>query len=459
MQKTHRFILDPIPAVIALLIGFAGLLFFQPIAIAQTQNTRSVVTVLSIQGAIGPAVQDYIHNGIQESENLHARAIVLTMDTPGGLDTAMRGINKSILGSTIPVISYVYPSGARAASAGTYILYASSIAAMAPGTNLGAATPISIISPEKLDEKNKTRQKKEQTKSPSELKVINDAKAYIRGLAQLHGRNEEWAAKAVTQAESLSADEALKLKVINFVAPSISDLLSQINGKTALANQVSVKLNTKNAKLVSIMPDWKNKILNVITDPSVAYILLMLGVYGLFFEFMNPGYVAPGVIGAISLLIALYAFQLLPINYAGLFLIVLGIIFMVAETFVSSFGALGLGGIVSFVIGSFLLFETKAPGFTLPLALITGVTITSALFLIGLTQLLLRSRFKPVVSGTEVMVGKIGVIEKDGDRFWILINGERWNVKSENILRDKQSVKIVRVDGLTLIVESYTRRE
>lgn len=452
MQKIRRFVTTQILAKIPLSLGLIGLLFFQHVAIAQTLNAYPIVTVLTIQGAIGPAVQDYIQDGIKESENLRAQAIVLTIDTPGGLDNSMRGIIKSILSSKIPIISYVYPSGARAASAGTYILYASSIAAMTPGTNLGAATPVKIVSPEKLDEKNKTGQK-EKKENASELKSINDAKAYIRGLAQLHGRNEKWAIKAITHAESLSANEALKLNVINIVASSISDLLNQINGKTVFANQVFIKLNTKYARLLSIKPDWKNKILSVITDPSVAYILLMLGVYGLFFEFMNSGYVVPGVIGAISLLVALYAFQLLPINYAGLILIVLGIIFMVAETFVSSFGALGLGGIVSFVIGSFFLFETKAPGFTLPLSLIAGVTITSVLFLIGLTQLLLRSRYKPIVSGSEAMIGKIGIIEKDENRFWILINGERWNVKSENVLQDKQSVKIVCVDGLTLIVK------
>jgi len=424
-----------------------GLLSFQLTAIAQTNNADSLVTVLTIQGAIGPAVQDYVQDGIKESERLHAKAIVLTMDTPGGLDTSMRGMIKSILSSPIPVMSFVYPSGARAASAGTYILYASSIAAMAKGTNLGAATPVSLVASEK----------KEKTKNASALKSVNDAKAYIRSLAQLHGRNVQWAVKAVTQAESLSADEALKLNVIDFVASSIPDLLKQANGKSVLVNQKPVTINMAHVQLLKIKPDWKNKILSVITDPSVAYILLMLGVCGLFFEFMNPGYVAPGVIGAMALLIALYAFQLLPINYAGLLLIVLGIIFMVAEAFVPSFGALGLGGIVSFVVGSFLLFTTKVPGLSLPWGLIAGVTIISALFLIGLIQLLLRSRYKPVVSGIETMIGKTGVIEKDADCIWIIVNGERWQVASKDVLHDQQTVKIVRVDGLTCIVKVLER--
>ncbi|OGT43658.1 MAG: hypothetical protein A3F13_10080 [Gammaproteobacteria bacterium RIFCSPHIGHO2_12_FULL_40_19] len=439
---------------VALLIGLTGLLFFQSAtAIAQTKNS-SIVTVLNIQGAIGPAVQDYVLHGIKESEKLQAKAIVLTMDTPGGLDTSMRGIIKSILHSPVPVISFVYPSGARAASAGTYILYASHIAAMTPGTNLGAATPVSIVSPEKSDEKNK----KENKENASTLKAINDAKAYIRSLAQLRNRNEQWAVTAVTKADSLSATEALKLNVINFVAPSISELLKETNGKIVSINNVPTTINTADATLLHIQPNWRNKILTIMTDPSVAYILLMLGVYGLFFEFMNPGYVAPGVVGAISLLMASYAFQLLPINYAGFTLIVLGIIFMVAESFLPSYGALGLGGIVGFLIGSFLLFDTEAPEFTLPWQLISGVTITTGLFMIGLVQLILRSRFKPVVSGVETMIGKVGIIEKDTDHFWVLINGGRWKATSKDALFDKQTVTIMRVDGLTLIVKAIDHK-
>jgi len=430
-----------------------GLMFFHG-AIAQSENTHPTVTVLNIQGAIGPAVQDYIERGIKESEKLNAKAIVLTMDTPGGLDTSMRGIIKSILHSAIPVISYVYPSGARAASAGTYILYASHIAAMAPGTNLGAATPVSITSQKKQDKENKNTNS-DTEKNASEMKAINDAKAYIRSLAQLRGRNEQWASIAVTQAVSLSATEALKLNVIDFVSPTIHSLLAAANGKTVLVNNAPIKINTAHVTLLKIQPNWRDKILTVITDPSIAYILLMVGVYGIFFEFMNPGYVAPGVIGAIALFLALYAFQLLPINYVGFILIVLGIIFMVAEVFFPSFGALGLGGIISFVIGSFLLFDTEIPGFILPWQLIAGITITSGLFLIGLTQLLLRSRYKSVVSGVQTLVGKTGVIEQDGDHFWILINGERWGVKSEDLLYNRQSVRVVRVDGLTLIVKAF----
>ncbi|MDP1573993.1 MAG: nodulation protein NfeD [Coxiellaceae bacterium] len=447
MKQNKYSIIKCLLLCIALL---TGLIVYQPTVMAKSENTSPVVTVLTINGAIGPAVQDYVERGIKESEKLKANAIVLTMDTPGGLDASMRGIIKAILHSPVPVISYVYPSGARAASAGTYILYASHIAAMAPGTNLGAATPVSIVSPEKQDKKNE----KEKKDNASTLKAINDAKAYIRSLAQLRGRNEKWAEKAVTQAVSLSATEALKSNIINFVSPSILDLLSVANGKTVLVNHAPTKINTAHVTLLQILPNWRNKILSVITDPSIAYILLMVGVYGIFFEFMNPGYVALGVIGAIALFLALYAFQLLPINYVGFILIVFGIIFMVAEVFFPSFGALGLGGIVSFVIGSFLLFDAGAPGFTLPWQLITGVTIASALLLIGSLQLLLCARRKPVVSGTQTLIGDIGIIEQDADHCWVIVNGERWGVKSKDLLYNKQSVQVLRVDGLTLIVKA-----
>lgn len=438
-------------------IGLFGLMLFICIkSFAQSTSTNSVVTVLSIDGAIGPAVQAYVERGILESEKRQAQAIVLTIDTPGGLDSSMRGIIKSILHSTVPVIGFVYPSGARAASAGTYILYASHLAAMAPGTNLGAATPVSIVSPDKLNEKNK-EEKKQTKENASEMKALNDAKAYIRSLAQLRKRNEQWAVSAVTQANSLSAEEALKSNVINFIAQSIPDVLKKANGKTVLVNNVSTTINTDNVTMLPIQPNWRDKILNVITNPSVAYILLMIGVYGLFFEFMNPGYVSPGVIGAISLFLALYAFQLLPIDYVGLSLIVLGIVFMIAEAFLPSFGALGLGGIISFITGSFLLFDTEIPGFNLPWQIITGVTITTGLFLIVVAQLALRSRLKPVVSGVETMIGKIGVIEKEGDRCWVIVNGERWKANSQAVLFEKQKVKIVRVDGLTLWVEAIDK--
>lgn len=465
----RRFIL-----IIFMITGLSTLIFLR--TTAQETHQQNIVTVLTIQGAIGPAVQDYVTQGIKTSEKMHANVIVLTLDTPGGLDSAMRGIIQSILNSSIPVLTYVYPSGARAASAGTYILYASHLAAMAPGTNLGAATPVNMMSSEQNHERERAISKKQNreqkpsdtrddrehqqaTKSTEKRKALNDATAYIRSLAQLRHRNETWAVKAVSQAASLSAEEALKLNVINFVVASIPDLLKAANGKTVSIKNTATQINTQSATLFYIKPNWHNQILKVITDPSVAYILLMIGVYGLFFEFMNPGYVAPGVIGALSLLLALYAFQLLPINYAGFILIVLGIIFMVAESFLPSFGALGLGGIVGFLIGSFLLFETDVPGFGLPWQIIIGMTITTGLLMIILLQLLLRSRHKPVVSGAEAMIGKTGIIEKDDNHIWVIVNGERWKAESNEVLLDQQKVKIVRVNGLVLFVKAASLKE
>ncbi len=272
-------------------------------------------------------------------------------------------------------------------------------------------------------------------------------------MAQLRQRNVKWAVKAVEKAESISAKEALKLKVINSISPSLPSLLKTLNGKAIKINNVEKKLVLNNPKVKFIQPDWRSKILHVITNPSVAYILMMVGVYGLFFEFMNPGFIVPGVTGAIALLLALYAFQLLPINYAGFALIILGVIFMVAEAFVPSFGALGFGGIIGFIVGSFLLLDTNAPGFTLPWQLIIGITAATAIFMIGVIQLLLRSRHRKVVSGAEGMVGMVGVIEQDADVNWVIVAGERWHVKSDEPLTNKQTVTVVKVEGLVLVVK------
>jgi len=362
--------------ILCIVIGLLSLTW----AIAQKpskppKTAAKTAALLEITGAIGPAVQDFIHRGLGRAVKQGDQVVILRIDTPGGLSKSMRGIIKDILSSPIPVIAYVAPSGARAASAGTYILYASHIAAMAPGTNLGAATPVSIVSPGTGKDK-----KKAKAKSASMLKAINDAKAYIRSLAQLRGRNVKWAEKAVSEAASLSAQEALKINVINFVAKNIPDLLRQANGKTVIVQGNQKELKTVGLSVKQIMPDWRTKFLAVITDPSVAYILLMIGFYGLFFEFANPGFVVPGVVGAICLLLALYAFQLLPINYAGLGLILLGMAFIVAEAFMPSFGALGIGGVISFVIGSIMLLKTDVTGYRLPWGLIIGVTLVTGFF-------------------------------------------------------------------------------
>ncbi len=422
-------------------------------AYAETAS-KGEAFLLDIDGAIGPATQDFIQRGIEKAERGNASVIILRLDTPGGLSSSMRGIIKAILSSSVPVIAYVAPSGARAASAGTYILYASHVAAMAPGTNLGAATPVSMGSPEKPtdQESHKTKQ------TPSELKALNDAKAYIRSLAQLHGRNVQWAEKAVTVASSLSAEEALKINVINYIANDIPALLKKANGMKVNVMDRPVTLNTDPLTIKQIQPDWRTKFLTVITNPSVAYILMMIGIYGIFFEFASPGLMAPGVIGAIAILIALYAFQLLPINYTGLALILLGVAFIVAEAFLPSFGVLGIGGVVSFLIGSIFLMKTEAIAYRLPIYLIVIITFVTVVFFLLVINLAWRSHRRPVVSGREALIGKHGIVYQRDKRVWIHINGERWQCKSEAALENGDEVVVVDLEGLICIVKPIERK-
>lgn len=427
--------------------------FFNISAYAQSSVvSNDKATLLVIQGAIGPAVRDFIHVEIDRAVQAKNKAIILQLDTPGGLSESMREIIQDILSSPIPVLTYVAPSGARAASAGTYILYASHVAAMAPGTNLGAATPVSLGLPGQGEEKDKA---KEKTKSAMEMKAINDARAYIRGLAQLRGRNIDWAEKAVSQAESLSANEALKLHVIDFVAQNIQDLLKQANGKKVMVQGGVQTLQTTNLSVQEIKANWRTKFLMVITDPSIAYLLLIIGFYGIFFEFVSPGFILPGVIGGICLLLAAYGLHLLPVNYAGLALIFLGVAFLVAEVFMPS-GALGIGGIVSFIFGSVLLFKADV-GWQLPWTLIISVSVVTALFFLGVLQLVVRARQKKIVSGLESMIGTKGIIVKTNREIWAQIEGELWKVESTQSLREGDFIIVKSVQGLILKVDKTSQ--
>lgn len=419
---------------------------------------------LTVDQPIGPATDDYLRRALDTAVRQQAALVVIRMDTPGGLDSAMRDIIKHIISSPVPVATYVSPSGARAASAGTYILYASHIAAMAPGTNLGAATPVQIggLSPPDPKPAPEPAGDEKQAEAPAEVpqktamqkKVINDAVAYIRSLAELRGRNAEWAEKAVREAASLPANEALSLGVIDIVATGMGDLLQQIEGREVLVAGQSRRLQLAGLPVRELAPDWRTQLLSVITNPNVAYILMMIGIYGLILEFSNPGAIVPGTVGAISLLLALYAFQLLPINYAGIGLILLGVALMVAEAFQPSFGILGIGGVIAFVFGSIILLDTEAPGFGINLAVIALFALLSALVFIIVIGMAIRARQRKVVSGLEQLLGGEASVLGDFDQQgMVAIHSEHWRAHTQTPLHKDQIVRVTGIKGLTLEVE------
>jgi len=449
---------------------------------AEDTPPGGVALVLDIEGAIGPATRDFVTHSLAEAAERDAALVVIRMDTPGGLDASTRDIIRAILNSSVPVATFVTPSGARAASAGTYILYASHVAAMSPATHVGAATPVAIVggSPapgekgaqqqesqdEAADEKdaneNAEGEKPGRSAQPAAdamtRKAVNDAVAYIRGLAEQRGRNADWAERAVRDADSITAEKALELGVIDFIARDMSDLLTQANGRRVEVNGAEVELETAGLTIEQMEPDWRNELLGVITSPTIAYLLLLIGVYGLILEGYNPGAVLPGVVGAICLLMALYAFQMLPVNYAGLGLIVLGIILIIAEVMAPSFGALGFGGIISLVIGSIILIDTDVPGFEVSKALIGSIAAVGGLGLLAIVWIAVRARQRPIVAGREELLGVAGVALEDFDRKgYVHAHGERWSAITEAPLRENQAVVVTGVDGLTLRVRPAPR--
>mgnify|MGYP000482810089 FL=1 len=413
------------------------------------QASYSQIPLLSIKGAIGPAVSDYLVREISAA-NVKANTplILITLDTPGGLSASLRDINKSILSSTVPIACLVYPQGARAASAGTYILYACHISAMASATTLGAATPVNIAAPmapqsEDSPEKSKT--------SAMEKKVLNDAIAYIRSLAQLRNRNAEWAEKAVAQAATLTASEALKAKVIDIVAETPQALINQLDGKEVSINQQVTQLQLTNTKLVTKKPDWRSQFLATITNPNIAYILMLIGIYGLLLEFYSPGMGVAGVTGGISLLVAMYAFQLLPVNFAGAGLVILGITLLIVESLVPSFGVFGIGGVASFVIGSIFLFNTELDHFKVSLPLIAAIAFISTLFLVFALGFIWRARKNKIVSGQEEIINAWVTVSDDfTGNGYVMFNGERWAANSLQPVKKGQKVKVKSIKGLTL---------
>jgi len=408
----------------------------------------STILKLNINGAIGPATSSYLKEAMTSAKNTDAHMILIELDTPGGLSTSMREMIQEITNSSIPVVTFVSPKGARAASAGTYLLYASHIAAMAPGTNLGAATPINMMPNKKPTDNNVS------AKSTLEKKAINDATAYIKSLAQLSDRNISWAMQAVREAKSLSAEDALKFGVIDLVAEDTTELLSKLDGRSVKVSGKNIILKTKDAEIINYEADFKTRFLSIITNPNMAYIFLLIAIYGIFFELMNPGATVPGVVGAISALIALYALNILPFNYAGLMLMLLGIFFIVAELFIAGFGILGIGGIIAFAFGSILLFDADTLGSSVSIPLVLAFSIVSLVFFIWVIRVFISSRSAKIVTGVEDIIGSDAeVIGVDKSGYHVYCHGESWSAKSKSELDIGEKVKVVKLSGLTLEIK------
>ena len=432
---------------------------------------QSKVVVLEVDGGIGVATAEYLISGLRHAAEQDASLVIVDMDTPGGLVKPMRDMVQAILTSPVPVATYVTPAGARADSAGTYILLASHVAAMAPTTHLGAATPVNLngddVTPaEEPGAEQEEAEEAEQDEtaarpgSAMERKVLNDAIAYIRGLAERHGRNADWAERAVTEAATLTASEALEQNVIDFVAEDHADLLAQIDGHEVKVDSETVALDTGSTEIEVFEPNWRIKILSAIANPEIVLLLGIIGLYGLMYEGWNPGAIVPGVVGVICLLLAAYALQVLPVNYAGLALILVGLALMVAEAFAPSFGALGLGGIAAFVFGAIMMFDSGVPGFGISRLFVTGLALAAALAIIWLVSFMLKLRRRGAVSGADSIVGGVGVAMHDfsGEgKVWL--EGEAWAAISDVPIVKDQEVTVRAMDGLTLQVEPISQAD
>jgi membrane-bound serine protease (ClpP class) len=400
----------------------------------------------SIEGAIGPVTKDYCTRVFKRAETAHPECIIFTMDTPGGLDASMRSIIKSIFSSTIPVAIYVYPSGARAASAGALITLAAHVAAMAPGTNIGAAHPVAI---------GEGKMNEEMT-----AKVTNDAAAYARSIARKRNRDSEWAEQIVRKSISSTAEEAKEKGIIDFIAQDMEDLLTKLDGKRVDVDGEEKILHTSGAMIIKVTPTIRERFLSKISDPNIAYLLMLLGIFGIFFELHNPGVIFPGVIGAIAIILAFFALQLLPVNLSGLALIILAIILFVLEIKITSGGLLTIGGIVSMIIGSIMFIDSPLPFMRVSIKVIIPAVIFTAAFFMFAVGMGIRAQRRKVSTGQLGIIGEIGTAKQDIDKEGsVFIHGEYWNARSDERIAAGEKVVVVAVDGMVLTVKPYERKE
>lgn len=403
-------------------------------------GSASHLNMIKVQDSINPGVQDFIESAIEESENDGAECLVILLDTPGGLMTSMRGIVQSILNSKTPIIVYVYPSGAQAASAGVFVTVAADIAAMAPGTNIGAAHPV-------------TSSGEDVPKTMNE-KVVNDMLAFARSIAQQRGRNEQWLEDAVKKSVSITAEEAFKKNVIDLVADDIPDLLTKLNGWQLQRKGHTLTLHTLDVEQRTLEPSWLHGILRGISNPNIAYILLMIGLAGLYFELSQPGAILPGVVGGIALILALYALQSLPVNYAGILLILLAIIFFILEIKVASYGMLSFAGVISLVLGSLMLFRTRGYGGQLDMSVFIPTIVAVSAFFVVVASLAFRAQMRKPQTGTDALEGEIGLVKKDLSPVGkVFVAGELWNAEADENIAAGQKVQVVSVENLKLKVK------